>query len=126
MSFDQITEIGTRQYNQLNKKQKKIVDFVINKLDNNTNNNISNYFYIDGLSGRSKTFVYTTIYYLAKIKQKHIYIHTHTLWLLQRLQQDYFLKGKQFIKHLVCQFRYLLILYLLFKCNQRKLSVYKK
>ncbi|KMQ88044.1 hypothetical protein RF55_12537, partial [Lasius niger] len=49
ISIDQVLEIGMRQYNQLNDKQKEIVDIVLNKLDNNNHNN--NCFYIDGPGG---------------------------------------------------------------------------
>ncbi|XP_070165618.1 LOW QUALITY PROTEIN: uncharacterized protein [Polyergus mexicanus] len=49
MTLEQDMEIGTKQYKQLNDKQKEIVDLVLSKLDNNTNNN--NCFYIDGPSG---------------------------------------------------------------------------
>ncbi|XP_036147162.1 uncharacterized protein LOC118647075 [Monomorium pharaonis] len=70
MTLEQVMEIGTRQYNQLNKKQKEIIDLILNRLDNNSQNN--NCFYIDGPGGSGKTFIYTTIYYLAKIRNKHV------------------------------------------------------
>jgi len=63
-------EIDTRQYEQLNDKQKEIVDLVLNRLD--TNNHNSNCIYIDGSGGSGKTFIYTTIYYLVKIQNKQI------------------------------------------------------
>jgi len=70
----EVMEIDTRQYEQLNDKQKKIVDLVLNRLD--TNN--SNYIYINGPSGSDKTFIYTTIYYLAKIQNKQLCTMTFT------------------------------------------------
>ncbi|KYM93650.1 ATP-dependent DNA helicase PIF1, partial [Cyphomyrmex costatus] len=63
-------EVGNRQYEQLNNKQKEIVNFILNKLD--TNDYSNNCIYIDGPGGSGKTFIYTTIYYLAKIRNKHI------------------------------------------------------
>ncbi|EZA50914.1 hypothetical protein X777_10741 [Ooceraea biroi] len=73
MTLEQIMKNGTRQYNQLNKKQKEIIDIILNILDNNCYNN--NCFYIDGPGGSGKTFIYTTIYYLyiiTKIRNKHV------------------------------------------------------
>jgi len=64
----QTMEIGTKQYKQLNDEQREIVDFILNRLDNNTRNNYC--FYIDGPGGSGKTFIYTTIYHLVKIKNK--------------------------------------------------------
>jgi len=57
-------------YKQLNVKQKEIVDLVLNRLDNNNHN--SNCFYIDDPGGSGKTFMYTTIYHLAKICNKRV------------------------------------------------------
>lgn len=76
MTFEQAMEIGTNQYKQLNDKQKEILDLVLSKLDNNTNNN--NCFYIDGPGGSGKTFIYTIIYHLAKIRNKCICIMAFT------------------------------------------------
>ncbi|KMQ89447.1 hypothetical protein RF55_10925 [Lasius niger] len=50
MTLDEDMEIGTKQYKQLNEKQKEIVDLLLNKLDNK-NNNHNNCFYIDGPGG---------------------------------------------------------------------------
>jgi len=74
ISLDQAMNIGTKQYEQLNTKHKEIVDLVLNKLDNNINNSQinNNCFYIDGPGGSGKTFTYTTIYYLAKIRNKRV------------------------------------------------------
>ncbi|KAL6419263.1 hypothetical protein ACFW04_013993 [Cataglyphis niger] len=77
LTLEQAMEIGTKQYKQLNCKQKEIVDLLLSKLDNNNNHN--NYcFYIDDPGGYfyiqyyllSKTFIYNTIYYLARIRNK--------------------------------------------------------
>ncbi|XP_039311973.1 uncharacterized protein LOC105206659 [Solenopsis invicta] len=68
--LEEAMEVGTKQYNQLNNKQKEIVDLVLNELD--TNNHDNNCIYIDGPSGSGKTFIYTTIYHLAKIRNKHV------------------------------------------------------
>lgn len=46
MIFEEAMEIGTKQYKQLNNKQKEIVDLILNELDNNIISN--NCFYIDG------------------------------------------------------------------------------
>jgi len=70
MTLEEAMEIGTRQYKQLNDKQKEIVDLVLNRSD--TNNHNSNCIYIDGPGGSGKTFIYTTIYHLAKIQNKRI------------------------------------------------------
>jgi len=59
MTLEKAMEIGTRQYEQLNDKQKEIVDLVLNRLD--TNNHNSNCTYIDDPDGSDKTFIYTTI-----------------------------------------------------------------
>lgn len=67
MTLEEAMEIDTRQYEQLNNKQKEIVDLILNRLDNN-----HNCFYIDGSGGSGKTFIYTTIYYLAKIRNKRV------------------------------------------------------
>ncbi|XP_018404137.1 PREDICTED: uncharacterized protein LOC108780818 [Cyphomyrmex costatus] len=48
-TLEETIEIGTRQYEQLNDKQKEIVDLVLNRLD--TNNHNSNCIYIDGPGG---------------------------------------------------------------------------
>jgi len=70
MTLEESMEVGTRQYKQLNVKQKEIVDLILNRLDNNNHN--SNCFYIDGPGGSGKTFIYTTIYHLAKIRNKRV------------------------------------------------------
>jgi len=70
MTLKEVMEIGAKQYKLLNEKQKKIVDLVLNRLDSNTDNN--HCFYIDDPSGSEKTFIFTTIYYLAKIKNKRV------------------------------------------------------
>ncbi|KYN14600.1 ATP-dependent DNA helicase PIF1 [Trachymyrmex cornetzi] len=70
MTLEETMEVGTRQYEQLNNKQKEIVDFILNRLDTNNHNN--NCIYIDGPGGSGKTFIYTTIYHLVKIRNKHI------------------------------------------------------
>lgn len=77
ITFEQIMEIDIRQYEQLNDKQKEIVDLVLNRLDNNNNHN-NNCFYIDGPGDSDKTFTYITIYYLAKIRNKHVCTMTFT------------------------------------------------
>lgn len=71
MTLKEDMEIGTKQYKQLNEKQKEIVDLILNRLDNN-NNNHNNCFYIDGPGGSGKTFIYTTIYHLARIRNKRV------------------------------------------------------
>jgi len=70
VTLEEAMEVGVRQYKQLNNKQKEIVDLMLNKLNNNNNNN--HCFYIDGPGGSGKTFIYTTIYHLAKIRNKHV------------------------------------------------------
>ncbi|XP_025997032.2 ATP-dependent DNA helicase PIF2-like [Solenopsis invicta] len=70
ITLEEAMEIGTKQYNQLNNKQKEIVDLVLNELD--TNNHDNNCIYIDGPGGSGKTFIYITIYHLAKIRNKHV------------------------------------------------------
>ncbi|XP_071641856.1 uncharacterized protein [Temnothorax longispinosus] len=70
VTIEQAMEVGIRQYNQLNKKQKEIVDLILNRLDDKSRN--SHCFYIDGPGGSGKTFVYTTIYYLAQIRKKRV------------------------------------------------------
>ncbi|XP_070157972.1 ATP-dependent DNA helicase PIF1-like [Polyergus mexicanus] len=50
MTFEETMEIGTKQYKQLNDKQKEIVDLLLNRLDNNNNHN-NHCFYIDGPGG---------------------------------------------------------------------------
>ncbi|XP_036143658.1 ATP-dependent DNA helicase pif1-like isoform X2 [Monomorium pharaonis] len=76
VTLEQAMEIGNTQYNQLNEQQKEIVDLILNRLDNNNHNN--NYFYIDGPGGSGKTFIYTTIYHLARIRNKHVYTMAFT------------------------------------------------
>jgi len=69
----ELWKVGTKQYEQLNNKQKEIVDLVLNRLDtNNHNGDQNNCIYIDGLGGSGKTFVYKTIYHLAKIHNKQV------------------------------------------------------
>ncbi|KAL6419641.1 hypothetical protein ACFW04_013647 [Cataglyphis niger] len=63
-------EVSVKQYEQLNDKQKEIIDLILNRLNNNNHNN--NCFYIDGLGGSGKTFTYITIYHLTKIRNKHV------------------------------------------------------
>jgi len=58
-TLEESMEIGTKQYEQLNNKQKEIVDIVINKLENKNYN--SNCFYIDGPGGSGKTSTYPTV-----------------------------------------------------------------
>jgi len=70
MTLEEAMEIGTKQYRQLNEKQKEIVDILLDRLDNDNNHN--NCFYIDGPGGSGKTFIYTTIYYLARIRNKRV------------------------------------------------------
>ncbi|XP_070171475.1 uncharacterized protein [Polyergus mexicanus] len=50
MTLEETMEIGTKQYKQLNDKQKEIVDLLLNRLDNNNNHN-NHCFYIDGPGG---------------------------------------------------------------------------
>ncbi|XP_011859152.1 PREDICTED: uncharacterized protein LOC105556668 [Vollenhovia emeryi] len=69
--LEEVMEVGSRQYEQLNDKQKEIVDLILNRIDDDNNHN-SNCFYIDGPGGSGKTFIYTTIYHLAKIRNKHV------------------------------------------------------
>jgi len=57
-TLEESMEIGTKQCEQLNNKQKEI-DIVINRLENKNYN--SNCFYIDGPGGSGKTF--TTVIY---------------------------------------------------------------
>ncbi|XP_018358545.1 PREDICTED: uncharacterized protein LOC108758219 [Trachymyrmex cornetzi] len=64
------TLIGMRQYKQLNVKQKEIVDTILAAVA--TNNNSDTCFYIDGPGGSGKTFIYTTLYYLLKSREKII------------------------------------------------------
>jgi len=59
--------IGIRQYQQLNVEQKKIVDTILAAATTNTNSDTC--FYIDGQCS-DKTFIYTTLYYLLKSKDK--------------------------------------------------------
>jgi len=68
ITLEEAMEIGTKQYKQLNEKQKEIVDTLLDKLNNANNHN--NCFYIDGPGGSGKTFIYTTIYHLARIRNK--------------------------------------------------------
>ncbi|XP_018400734.1 PREDICTED: ATP-dependent DNA helicase pif1-like, partial [Cyphomyrmex costatus] len=49
ITLEDAMEIGTKQYKQLNNKQKVIVDLILNRLDNINHN--SNCFYIDGPGG---------------------------------------------------------------------------
>jgi len=60
--------IGIQQYEQLNVEQKKIVDTILAAATTNTNSDTC--FYIDGSGGSGKTFIYTTLYYLLKSKDK--------------------------------------------------------
>jgi len=69
VTLEQVIEIVTTQCNQLNKKQKEAVNLILNKLDNNSYNN---HCYYIGPGGSGKMFIYTTIYYLAKIRNKRI------------------------------------------------------
>jgi len=78
MTLEQTMEIGTKQYKKLNDEQREIVDFILNRLDNNIRNNYC--FYIDGLGGSGKTFIYTTIYHLAKIRNKRVCTMTKHLY----------------------------------------------
>jgi len=45
MTLEQTMEIGTKQYKKLNDEQREIVDFILNRLDNNIRNNYC--FYIE-------------------------------------------------------------------------------
>jgi len=76
MAFEEAMEIGTKQYKQLNNKQKEIVDLILNELENTIISN--NCFYIDGPGGSGKTYIYITIYYLARIKNKRVCTMTFT------------------------------------------------
>lgn len=67
-TLEEAMEIDTKQYKQLNDKQKEIVDLILNKLDNN-NNNHNNCFYIDGPGGAGKTFIYYN-YLLFRIEEE--------------------------------------------------------
>ncbi|XP_011859026.1 PREDICTED: uncharacterized protein LOC105556539, partial [Vollenhovia emeryi] len=60
--------IGMQQYEQLNVKQKEIVDTILAVIDGE--NNSGTCFYIDGPGGSGKTFIYTTMYYLLKSRNK--------------------------------------------------------
>ncbi|KAL6417187.1 hypothetical protein ACFW04_014616 [Cataglyphis niger] len=67
LQMEQLINNSTKQYKQLDCKQKEIINLLLSKLDNNNNHN-NYWFYIDG---PGKTFIYTTIYYLARIINKH-------------------------------------------------------
>ncbi|KYN07868.1 ATP-dependent DNA helicase PIF1, partial [Cyphomyrmex costatus] len=62
--------LGFKQYVELNNKQKEIVDVILESLDKNISE--KHCFYINGPGGSGKTFLYTTIYYLAKIRNKRV------------------------------------------------------
>jgi len=66
--IEEDTSIGMQQYEQLNIEQKEIVDTILEATITNNKNN--NYFYIDGPGGSGKTFIYTTLYYLLKNREK--------------------------------------------------------
>ena len=68
---EQILENGIQQYNQLNEKQKEIVDDVLDKVENQNINN-TNCCYIDGPGGSGKTFIYKTLYNILKSKNKNV------------------------------------------------------
>jgi len=71
MTLEKAIEISTRQYEQLNDKQKESLSCIKDdRLDINTHD--SNGIYINDPGGLGKTFIYTTIYYLANIQNKQI------------------------------------------------------
>jgi len=114
MTFEQTMEIGTKQYKQLNDEQREIVDFILNRLDNNIHNKYC--FYIDGPSGSGKTFIYTTIYHLAKIKNKCVCIMAIAATLLPT--------GKTVVHKIFrLSIPLFLIHHLLLKSSQRKLNI---
>ena len=59
--YDNLADIGNRQYTMLNRDQKEIVDKILS-VSNVIDYNNSWCFYIDGPGGSGKTFVYTTSY----------------------------------------------------------------
>lgn len=66
-------KIGQHQYNQLNEKQKEIVDKILEVVISEDKTKLSNTcFYLDGPGGSGKTYVYTTLYHLLKSKGKKI------------------------------------------------------
>lgn len=67
---EQEPALGMKQYEQLNQKQKEILDIILDSLINDSSE--KRCFYIDGPGGSGKTFIYTTIYYLAKLRKKHV------------------------------------------------------
>lgn len=75
-TLEEAIEIGTDQYNQLNEKQKEIVDLILNRLNNNSHN--SHCFYINRPGESENTFIYTTVYYLAKIRSKRVCTMAYT------------------------------------------------
>ena len=62
-------EIGNRQYNMMNETQKKIVDEILDSLDNNRNQRC---FFVDGPGGSGKTFIYNTLYHLIKGRKLNV------------------------------------------------------
>ncbi|CAG9765932.1 unnamed protein product [Ceutorhynchus assimilis] len=62
------------QYDSLNAKQKEIVDFILEKADNQTdeNNEETSCIYIDGPGGSGKTYLYTTLYGMLKTRNKNV------------------------------------------------------
>ena len=66
------TERGELQYRSLNTQQKGIVDIVLNAVTRDNEHNNHNCFYIDGSGGSGKTFIYTTLYHILKIRAKKI------------------------------------------------------
>nr|XP_042901178.1 uncharacterized protein LOC122269910 [Parasteatoda tepidariorum] len=60
IDVDESTAIGDRMYQQLNEKQREIVDTIIQALEDPTP--AAKCFFIDGPGGTGKTFVYSTLY----------------------------------------------------------------
>lgn len=71
ISAHQHEEIAKIQYEKLNLKQKDIIDKVLNVFMPNKSS--TSCFYIDGPGGSGRTFIYTTLYNLLRIKNKTIY-----------------------------------------------------
>ena len=68
--YGNLADMGNRQYTMLNRDQKEIVDKFLS-VSNAIDYNSSRCFYIDGLGGSGKTFVYTTSYNLLKSQNKN-------------------------------------------------------
>nr|XP_015925120.2 uncharacterized protein LOC107452988 [Parasteatoda tepidariorum] len=76
IDVDESTAIGDRMYQQLNEKQREIVDTIIQALEDPTP--AAKCFFIDGPGGTGKTFVYSTLHRIVTGRLKKVKCMAYT------------------------------------------------